>query len=203
MKKLQLIKNFLLIAEFLMVAGLVLAVYFIGSMKNDTFSPIGEPNLEITSREVSDSMYSLIPRPDSEEPIILHAKYVDFSLQMTPKLKAIIISMVILGVAYVVIILEIFQRIVRDVKEQKPFNLKNIGRVKIIGLLITLAPVFEYGLRKAFMFWIESKFTFNQMKLVSEADHGWSVFIIGLLIIVLGVAFEQAQKMQEENELTV
>ena len=42
MKKLQIIKNFLLIAEFLMVAGLALAIYFIGSMENGTFSPIGE-----------------------------------------------------------------------------------------------------------------------------------------------------------------
>lgn len=98
MKKLHLIKNFLLIAEFLMVAGLALAIYFVGSMENGTFSPIGEPNLEITSREVSDSMYSLIPRPDSEEPIILHAKYVDFSLKVTPQLKAIIVGMAVLVV---------------------------------------------------------------------------------------------------------
>ena len=203
MKKLQIIKNFLLIAEFLMVAGLAIVVYIIGGIENHVFSSIGQPNLEITDREVSKSMFSLIPQPDSEEPIILEAKYVDFSLQATPQLKAIIIGMAVLVVAYVVIILEIFQRIVRDVKEQKPFNMKNIRRVKIIGILITAAPIFEYGLRKGFMAWIESKFTFNQMELVSEADHGWSVFIIGLLIVVLGVAFEQAQKMQEENELTV
>ena len=202
MKKLNIIKNFILIAQFLLIAGVCLGGGFILSRNADVFMPIGEPSLKITSKEVQDQVLPLIPKP-SGDPIVLTVSTVDFSMQATIGLRLFIVAMAVLAVGYFVLILEIFKRIVKDVRENVPFTVQNISRVKTIGLLVTLSPVLEFLLRRAFMFWINSKFVFNGMVLTSEGKFGWSFFVLGLLVIVLGVAFKQGRKMQEENELTV
>ena len=84
-----------------------------------------------------------------------------------------------------------------------PFNLSSSKRVKLIGTLVVLAPLGEWILNVFFSFWIDNRFHFEGMILETDANLGWPVFILGLLIVVLGVAFEQGQKIQEENELTI
>lgn len=88
-------------------------------------------------------------------------------------------------------------------RDQVPFNLKNIKRVKLICFLVASAVVAEWLFEIVLHLWLESKYEFEGLKLISKSTLGWPVLILSMVIIVLGIALEQGQKIQEENELTV
>ncbi len=202
MKKIKIIGVLIAITEFQIAAGIIFAVVFILSMDDGTYMFIGEPYLKVTSKELQSAVIPLLPVPTGE-PLLMNVDTVDISLRVDSYLKGAIILLVLVYSAYAVSVLEVFRRVVRSVKKNSPFQMENIKRVKLAGLLIAVAPLFEYILRRGFMFWLNTKFEFEGMRLVSESYHGSSVFILGLLIIVMGVAFEQGQKIQEDNELTI
>jgi len=202
MKKIKIIGVLIAITEFQIAAAIIFAVVFILSMDDGAYMFIGEPYLKVTSKELQSAISPLLPVPTGE-PLLMNVDTVDISLRVDSYLKGAIILLVLVYSAYAVSVLEVFRRIVRSVKRNSPFHIENIKRVKLAGLLIAVAPLFEYILRRGFTFWLNTKFEFEGMRLVSESYHGSSVFIIGLLIIVMGVAFEQGQKIQEDNELTI
>lgn len=203
MYKLQLIRSFLLIVEFLVIAYTTFRVYLMYDIPEGVFFPVHEVRLSIASREATNAMYPFIPKPGGNEPVILESTGVEMSMETTTEFRLVYSGMVILMGAYLILLLEITKRVVRDVKEQSPFNSKNIFRVKLLGSLIAVAPGLEYLARLGLKGWIRSKFEFHDMVLHSEAHTGWVLFTVGLTVLVIGIAFNQGQKLQEENELTI
>jgi hypothetical protein len=206
MKKLKLIRDFILVAKVGLFVGLVVIAFFLVTTKNGVFVPVSDPHLHITSEQVKNTLYDALFQsrpPVKGEPVLTSISTADLSLKVDGSFKALVAVIFVLGTAYIFWGLELFKRIIKSVEDDNSFSIGNIGRVKLAGALVMLAPVFEWVLRMGFMAWINSKLTFEGMTLTSDADYGISISIVGLLIIVLGIAFEQAQKLQEEHELTI
>lgn len=206
MKKLKLIRDGLFLAKVLLFAGLLFVAYNLTTLPDGVFHPISDPCLHITSKELRNTMYDALFQsrpPVIGDPVITSISRIEMSMRVDSSLKIAFVVLALLAFGYIFWVLEVFRRIVKSVEEMSSFSRANITRVKLAGLLIMLAPVYEWLVRKGFVLWIESRLTFEGMSLKTNSDYGISIFIVGLLIIVLGVAFEQAQKLQEEHELTI
>ena len=201
MKTLKLIKFIIGLAGILLIVGVVIAIIVFVTLPEDKYVNIGEPHLEIKSESLSQQLASVLP--DSKNQVMLEVKSLEMQMPLFLSLRIIIISFVIMVAVYAAFLLETFRKIIEDVEINKPFTVKNIQRVKRIGILITFAPIFEWLLHLSFSIWLKDRLQFDELKLVVESNLGWPVFLLGLLIIVLGLAFEQGNKMQEENELTI
>ncbi len=180
---------------------MVVIIVVVLTTPKGAFLDVTEPHWEITSENLKEDIRSLLPA--SDEPIILHPDNINMSLQTDAGFRIMNIALMLIVAGYMILILQIFKNIVKDVRNRIPFNCNNIKRVNRIGLLVTVAPLVEWTLHTIMSLWINSRFQFDSLKLESNLALGWPVLILGLLIIVLGVAFEQGEKIQEESELTI
>ena len=206
MNKLRFISNMLVTAQILLIAGASVACWFTVTLEDGVFVPVSDPHLRITSKHVKDTLYQSlfdVRPPVKGDPVLTTIERAEISMRVDNSLKAVIMAKIVLVAGWILLVLELFRRIIRSVEGQSSFSAQNIRRVKLAGLFIMLLPVFDWVLREGSVLWIESRLKFEGLRLVSVADYGILTAIFGLLIIVLGVAFDQAQKLQEENELTI
>jgi len=201
MNKLQVIELIVNCSIWLLVLGALGASVFIAVLPDGKFVDIEQPHWEITSDALQSELRPTLP--ESENPIKLTVEVLEMQLPLQASLKALTIAMIITVSALMVWILVMIRRIIRDVRKEDAFNTESIRSLKLIGLLVVLGPVVEWVLHGVFTSWVSSRYHFEGMKLETDSNLGWPVFMLGLLIVVLGVAFGQGHKLQEENELTV
>tara|TARA_R110000737_G_scaffold211897_1_gene229412 strand:- start:4571 stop:5176 length:606 start_codon:yes stop_codon:yes gene_type:complete len=201
MNKLRIIRIIIKASMGLLILGMVFVTIFFASMKEGVFIEIEQPHWVIRSDSLQEVLRSQLPVPD--KPMLLSVETLEMMLPVHLNLRLIVIAMMFMVSGYMLWILWLIATIIHDVMKGTPFNLSSSKRVKLIGTLVVLAPLGEWTLNVFFSFWIDNRFHFEGMILETDANLGWPVFILGLLIVVLGVAFEQGQKIQEENELTI
>jgi len=201
MNRLKIIYHIVLIAELLMIVTVSVLIVVVALLPEGKYIDIEQPYWEVTSRSVRESILPLLP--PAVAPMAFSAEGIQMSLPATLKLKVTIIASALLVSAYMTYLLELFKEIVNDVMADIPFTLRNTRRVKLIGALVTAAPLAEWLVHSGFSLWLENRYQYEGLQLVAKANLGWPVFILGLMIVVLGVAFEQGQKIQEDNQLTI
>lgn len=201
MRKLRLIRTIVNASMVLLALGVVFVIVFFIFLPEGKFIDIEQPHWEITSKTLQEELRASLPVPD--EPVLLTVEVLEMQLPVHLPLRIIIISIMCGVSVYLLWILRLIQQIIHSVGSGAAFSADNIKRVKAIGTLVVLAPVGEWLVGGLFTFWVRGQLSMNGLRLVNDDGLGWPVFMLGLLIVVLGMAFEQAQKIQEENELTI
>ena len=201
MNKLNIIKGVLVFAEIVIAVAVSIGIVFLIVLPDGKYVDLEQPHWEISTQALKQDMQQHLPQP--EQPVRLAAETVEMSFPLTLNLRIFLIAALILFSAFITYILEVIKKIIKDVKDGVPFNLKNTKRVKQIGLLVTVAVMAEWVFETIASLWLESMYEFEGLKLISKSSLGWPVLVLSLVIIVLGIALEQGQKIQEENELTV
>jgi hypothetical protein len=186
---------------WLLALGALGASTFIVLLPNDKFVDIEQPHWEITSKSLQEQLR--VSLPESENPIRLTVVVLEMQLPLRVELKALIVFMAFVVSAYMIWILLMIKRIIYAVRRDDAFNAESNRRLKLIGTLVVLGPAVEWVLHGVFSYWVSSSYHFEGMKLETDSSLGWPVFMLGLFIVVLGVAFEQGRKIREENELTI
>lgn len=211
MRKLGLIYSFLNIIKGFVGIGGIVAIVIITMLPNGTFIDIGDPYYKVeehgkstTSSEIDNAVGEILsPGMRNEDPIVLQVKSIDLSTEINYSWKTLIVVFIIMTAAFFVIILHSMQRIIKDIKNGKPFSIKNIQRLRTIGLLVMIAPIVEWLMSMIMILWFSSLDTVDGLKLEFTSELGWMVFILGLIIYTLGFAFEEGNKIVEEQELTI
>ena len=201
MKKLKLIEGLIGLAGMLVIIGVIMFIIVTVVKPEGSYMDMKEPHWEINSESLQKKMRSLLP--ESEKQVLLTVDVLRMDLPVHLNTRVIMIAMMIVIGAYIAYILRIIHKIICDVRRKAPFNLENTKRVKRIGFLVTMAPLLEWLLLWILSIWISKNYQFDGLKLEMDPSLGWPVFVLGLLIVTLGVAFEQGQKIQEENQLTI
>lgn len=201
MKTVKIIKAIIDGAGILIIVLVSLGIVGFVTLPEGYSSGISEPYWEITSAELREELNSLLPQTD--DPLTLEITSAQMNIPINLGIRVFMIAFILILGAYMAYILEVFRQIIKDVRNNSPFNIKNIRRVKRIGILITTAPIIEWALLTLLSVWFDSRYQFEGLKLAANNNLGWPVLILGLLIIVLGMAFEQGKKMQDENEMTI
>jgi amino acid transporter len=201
MKKIKIIKSIVGLTAILIIVGVVSAMAVFLTLPEGKHIAIGEPQLEITSESLITNIERILPKKHGQA--VIKVNKLDMSIPVHLSLRMIVICIALIVAIYAGLILDIIRKIIGDIEHNSPFNIKNISRVKRIGILVCFAPIFEWFLHVIFSFWLSGYLAIDGVKLVFESGLGWPVFLLGLIITVLGIAFEQGRKLQEENELTI
>lgn len=201
MSKLGFIQGIVNLSIGLMIAGAVFVVIFFSVLREGAMIDLEQPHWEIRSGALQEQLQASLPKPD--EPVTLTVEVLEMQLPLHLGLRLAIIALMLVVFAYSIGILYTIRKVIIDVRAGNPFNLANTKRIKRIGLLVTAAPLTESALHAVFSFWIGSRYQLEGLSLATEANLGSPFFVLGLLPIVLGVAFEQGLRIKEENELTI
>ena len=201
MKKLKMIERLIILAELLVLIGVIMVIIVMVVKPEGSYIDIQKPHWVITSGNLQDKVSDLLP--ESDKPILLTADVLKMQVPVDLKTRFIMIILILIIGIYMAYLLRLIQKIICDVRKKTPFNIKNTIRLKRIGMLVTIAPLFEWILLSILSLWLSQKYHFDGLQLESNSSLGWPVFILGLLIVTLGIAFEQGQKIQEENQLTI
>jgi hypothetical protein len=201
MKTIKIIKSIVGLTAILIIVGVVSAMAVFLTLPEGKHIAIGEPQLEITSESLITNTERILPKKHGQA--IIKVNKLDMSIPVHLSLRMIVICIALIVAIYAGLILEIIRKIIGDIEHNSPFNIKNISRVKRIGILVCFAPIFEWFLHVIFSSWLSGYLAIDGVRLVFESGLGWPVFLLGLIITVLGIAFEQGRKLQEENELTI
>jgi|GEM_PF-1372795 len=209
MKSLKVIDGLVVLAGGLLFLVALLFIIIVATTPQDTFLDVGSPQWKITADNIENNLErtlheSLKPQlPVSEEPVLLKVDQLSMSLPMKLSIKIFLIGLILIVAIYIMYIIRVIRKIISDVKKNSPFNMDNTKRVKRIGLLVTVAPLIEWVSMWFYSVWMSNIYHFEGIELDTKPSLGWPVLVLGLLIMALGVAFEQGQKIQEENQLTI
>ncbi len=201
MNNLKIINGVTVFVEVIVVFALAVAITLVVLLPNGQYIDLEQPHWEIKSKDLKETLRRHLPTP--EPPILLSPETVEMSFPISNRMKWAVGITFLFIAAFLTYFFEVFRKIIRDVEAKTAFSSENIRRVKLIGFLVTIGTVMEWCLELGFVFWVDFTYHFEGLELISKSTFGWPVLLLGLLIIVLGVAFEQGRKMQEENELTV
>lgn len=201
MNRLKVIQGVLVFAEIVIAVAVSISIIVLIVLPDRKYVDLEQPHWEISSQALKQDMLQHLPQP--EQPVRLAAETVEMSFPLTLNLRISLVAALLLFSAFFTYILELIKKIIKDVKDGVPFNLKNTKRVKQIGLLVTVAVMAEWVFETIASLWLASMYEFEGLKLISKSSLGWPVLVLSMVIIVLGIALEQGQKIQEENELTV
>jgi hypothetical protein len=202
MKKLNIAQG---VITFLMLSlwlGVAVGTVSLVTMKEGRYYEMSEPHLRVKSDELQKSLGETLANSIPES-FRIRVDTMKLSQPIDGGLKVLLLSIVYLSVGYLTYVLFVFKSIINDVRRSNSFNRDNIQRVKLLGLLIVIAPFANWLVAKAMVWWLEYNYLFDGLKVVSDSSFDFTVFLMGLIIMVLGVAFEQGQEIQQENELTI
>ncbi len=135
--------------------------------------------------------------------------------------KLFMTILVAVKVFYVLAILLLLRRFVLSLKSEQLFNLKNVGILKSLGILVLLRIPFEYLYRYIVNAWINNHFVMDMLYANTPHSAGYAAgyalgviagggnsFLLGwgltgLLILVIAEVFRQGLIMKEEQDLTI
>lgn len=210
MKTLNILNALITLSKFLVLFGGILAIGFFMFLPNqenlfmetENFQyHLGDIFWEVKSEDLQDKLQEVLPGVSN--PMILEVNRVGISLPVNATYKAITIPLIILYVVYVFLILYWIGKIIQRIKAGDMFSKQNVTHLKIVGIMVSIAPILESIITGAFTIWINTNYSAEGLVLRNEGHLGGPIIILGLLIYALTLAFEQGIKLQEENELTV
>ncbi len=200
MNKLKLILVMVKVFKWLTLGGALLATIFFLLLPDGKMIEVGEPFWLVNNEEISNQIISILPQHENIE-------YYDIQSRMKAplnwSLKSLLVFFVAVVSSYFIILLHIAQRVIVNIRVGQPFTLHNIKTIKTLGILVALSMFGEKILSKIGDWWFSSNYSIEGMSLVTETHLGWHIVIVGALIFALGAAFEQGQKLKEEQDLTI
>lgn len=131
----------------------------------------------------------------------------DIRLRFTPRIdtsyKAILIAIFLISGAYFFILLHVSETVINNIRNRHTFNRENIKRIKILGILIALFSIEAKAIFFINKWWLNANYHPKSLEIIDELPFMWHSLIFGAIIFVLGIAFEQGLKLQEENDFTI
>lgn len=137
----------------------------------------------------------------AEDSFSVHVRHLDIGFDSSRVNKVASIAFVILVMGFIGGLLEVTHRIALSVHRGIAFERANIRRIRWIGQWILAAFFLERLVLWGLSFYIESQLP--DYHVTSKPSMGWMSLILGLSILTIGIAFDQARHFQEDSELTV
>lgn len=97
--------------------------------------------------------------------------------------------------------LYLVREVIRSAKN--PFTLRNVKRLKIIGILLILGSFIEQVESLVAKWFVQRNYEMVGLRFYSENDFNLSLIIAGLFMIVIAQVFKYGIQMKEEQELTI
>ena len=116
------------------------------------------------------------------------------------------VFMVGLYLLYIVLFLfglEQLRRMIRSAYHHTPFVRSNVRRFYIIGGIALMVPITKFISRSIMFIFLSENYEFIGAKLDTAFHYDSDWLLIGILLITLGIIFEQGIKLQEEQDLTI
>lgn len=202
MKKLNIAQGVITFLILSLWLGVAVGTLGLVTKKEGTFYEILEPHLEVKDEAIQEKLREALTA-NIPDPIQIRVESMRISKPLDVRMKISVMAMVIITTSYITYVLNLFKNVIQDVRASNSFSLENIQRVKLLGLLITLQPPVDWVVGKMIVWWYRSQYQFEGVDVVLNQPFGLWIFLLGLMILVLGVAVEQGQKIQQENELTI
>lgn len=200
MNKLKLINVGLKVFKVLVFAGALLVICLFIFLPKGKPIRIGGPILAIEDTELVKQISEILPKDDQVNFVDFTT---DFEVPLSNGLAFLIVFLIVVVSAYFFYLLHLAQQVVKDIRSGHSFTMRNISRIKLLGILIAISLFGEKLLIKIGEWWFGNSFQFKGMKLLSEPKLDFYIVVIGVIIFALGVAFEQGLKLQEEQDLTI
>lgn len=202
MRKLNIIQGVITMITLLFWLGTAVSVVNLVTAKDGKPYGIYSLRLVVKDEGLQDKLKEALTA-NLPEPIQVNAPEMRMSKPLDLELRLAVAGLIIVGTAYITALLVLFKNIIQDIRVSNSFNLRNIQRVKLLGLLVLLDIPISWLVSKFFLWRFQQLYSFEGMEIQTENLHVPWTLLLGFMIVVLGVAFEQAQKIQQENELTI
>jgi hypothetical protein len=202
MRKLNIIQGVITMITLLFWLGTAVSVVSLVTAKDGKPYGIYSLRLVVKDEGLQDKLKEALTA-NLPEPIQVNAPEMRMSKPLDLELRLAVAGLIIVGTAYITTLLVLFKNIIQDIRVSNSFNLRNIQRVKLLGLLVLLDIPISWLVSKFFLWRFQQLYSFEGMEIQTENLHVPWTLLLGFMIVVLGVAFEQAQKIQQENELTI
>lgn len=202
MKKLNIAQGVITFIILSLWLGVAVGTLGLVTRKEGKLYEINQPHLEVRDEAVQERLRATLTA-SIPNPFQIRVESMRISKPLDMRMKVSVMVMVIITTSYITYVLHLFKNIIQDVRRSNSFSLENTQRVKLLGLLITLQPPADWIVGKVIVWWYRSQYQFEGVDVVLNQPFGLWIFLLGLMILVLGVAVEQGQKIQQENELTI
>ena len=116
------------------------------------------------------------------------------------KKVAVVLSLVVLGILYIMIL---FRRFIKNVKNGLTFNISNIKILKKISYSIVFFWLFTEIYMHIYYYYIATRVEFENIKISTDVDNYPWILVLALVIWVLAHIFTKGLEIQEENDLTI
>lgn len=116
------------------------------------------------------------------------------------KKVAVVLSLVVLGILYIMIL---FRRFIKNVKNGLTFNISNIKILKKISYSIVFFWLFTEIYMHIYYYYIATRVEFENIKISTDVDNYPWILVLALVIWVLAHIFTKGLDIQEENDLTI
>ena len=103
---------------------------------------------------------------------------------------------------FTLIIYQLF-KILSSIKSKLPFTLKNIDRVKYIGLCILIIPIFDYFSKGFIVSSLENKFKVENGFVDNSVAFDFELIFMALVVLALADIFIRGRELQNLEDLTV
>ena len=208
MNALKVTQTIVVVAKTLLIAGLIFAGIVIYSVGDDQFVRVANPSFSIDSETLEEDLrltfYEMLESPNADNKgIIFDFSTISISIPLNPAFRAMIAGNVLIVLVYLFVCLDIIQRVIKDIKNKNPFSIANTKRLQRLGLLIIVAPLFEWILGWVAVYYFSQHYEYEGLSLDFDAELGLPMLIVGFFIFTLGTAFKEGQKLREETELTI
>mgnify|MGYP001385731323 FL=1 len=200
MNKLKIISSILI---FLKWAGIIiggLALVIILFIKDEPII-VESPVVSITDEKLQDQLDQMLTTTNG---IHLSVGGIDTEMPISWQLRWLKVFAIITVFVYLLWILQAILNIVQDVSDKNVFRYLNIIRLKRVAWLLILAPLFSGILELIFLLVIDHTYTLPEgFTYQWSGDIDFTLLVIGFLLYAITVAFGEALKMKEEQELTI
>jgi len=116
------------------------------------------------------------------------------------KKVAVVLSLVVLGILYIMIL---FRRFIKNVKNGLTFNISNIKILKKISYSIVFFWLFTEIYMHIYYYYIATRVEFENIKISTDVDNYPWILVLALVIWVLAHVFTKGLEIQKENDLTI
>ncbi|MCF8224755.1 MAG: DUF2975 domain-containing protein [Bacteroidales bacterium] len=119
------------------------------------------------------------------------------------KLHHILSFITISIIFYSFFIFYMILKIIRSLKRGTPFTRINVNRFLIIGLMVTILPLFFAVIDISFIRMISGAWIFEDYWIFPTIDFNLELLLGGILLIFIAEIIRNGVKIQEEQELTI
>jgi len=116
------------------------------------------------------------------------------------KKVAIVLSLVVLGVLYIMVL---FRKFIKNVKNGLTFKISNVKILKKISYSIVVFWFFTEVYMHIYYYYIATRVEFENIKFSTDVDNYSGILLLALVIWVLAHIFIKGLEIQEENDLTI